>query len=65
MTKVKSRYRRDHSANAGLTDVGGAQFVALCQHPAPRGRADDLGQATETPHGLFELEIEYGTELGS
>jgi hypothetical protein len=46
--------------NAGLTDVGGAQFVALCQHPAPRGLADDLGQATETPHGLFELEITVG-----
>jgi hypothetical protein len=27
--------------------------------------ADDLGQATETPHGLSELvEIEYGTKLG-
>ena len=32
--------------------------VALCQHPAPRGLADDFGQGTETPRSLFQLDIE-------
>ena len=39
--------------------------VAFGQPAGPRGLVEDLGQATETPHGLSELvEIEYGTKLG-
>ena len=37
--------------------------VAFGQHAAPRGLDEDLGQATETPHRLFQFEMNKATKL--
>jgi hypothetical protein len=37
--------------------------VAFCQHPAPRGLVNDRSQATQTPHSLFQSEMDKATKL--
>jgi hypothetical protein len=47
----------------GQVRVASAVAVAFGQHPAPRGLVDDLSQARDTSHGLFQFEMEKATKL--